>query len=91
MVKFVDSKNERPDHQLERILSNGGRPKSSVYSGLDSLYFEVASSTKVNSGGNSRVIVAIIILLHDPLPIRELACLLLKSVGEIKLHLQELQ
>jgi hypothetical protein len=53
-----------------------------MYSGLDRLYLDVViSASNAHSDGNHR----------SSLPIRDLARLLAKPMGDIRLHLQELR
>lgn len=89
VIKFVDSRHSRPDRQLERILEVGGQ--SDVSSRLDTLYLEVISASHGPSDDHSHLILGAVVVMFDPLPIRDLASLLAKPIGELQLHLHELQ
>jgi hypothetical protein len=90
VVNFLDRKRGRPDQQLERILSVESPQDITMYSGLDSLYLDVVISAS-NAYSDGKLILGIITLLFDPLPIRDLARLLAKPIGELRLHLHELR
>ena len=62
-----------------------------INSRLDSLYLKVISSSNSYSHGHGRSIMEVIIVMFDPLPIRDLASLLAKPIGELQLYLHELQ
>jgi hypothetical protein len=89
VIKFVDSRHSRPDRQLGRILKVGGQ--SDVTSALDSLYLEVISTSDSHSHGHGHSILEVIVMILDPLPIRDLASLLAEPIGELRLSLHELQ
>ena len=90
VVDFLDRKRGCPDQQLGHILSIEAPPDITMYSGLHSLYLDVVISA-FNSHSDGKLILGIITLLFDPLPIRDLARLLAKPTGELRLHLHKLR
>lgn len=90
VVKFVDNRHGHPNRQLERILKVG-LWESDVTSRLDSLYHEAISASTGHSNSHRHLIMDVIVALFDPLPIRDLASLLAKPIGELQLHPHELQ
>lgn len=89
VVKFVDSRHNRPDRQLERILEVGGQ--SDVNSRLDALYLDIITASGGHSDNHHRLILGAVVVMFDPLPIRDLASLLDEPLGELQICLHALQ
>lgn len=89
VINFINPKHGRPDRQLERILSVDGEADVTPYAGLDRLYVEILSG--ITNNPDDEHVTRIIVLLFNPLPVRDLAQLLFRTPGEIQFELQDLQ
>jgi NACHT domain len=88
ITKFVESAHEHPERRLQLALSDNPNTTDGPHAELDQLYQQVLSATPFTIF--SRMILGAIILLCDPLSVRDLVNLFHLTEGDLRLALRGL-